>query len=396
MKISTKLFSIILFIGFILIIPLLVYPADNPLNSVQILWINCKNFDEFEESVLRLRKAGVNTIIIRVFQNRYDRFYPFANPKKEIGVYFNTSHAPVVDDILGNLTEIAHRNDMKIFAWMTTRDSSYLIEENPPLLESVYDLKDRRIIKGEKLNIFNPEVIKSLKGIYRDLAEYDIDGILFQDDLVLRHTEGYSNEAREQFKKDTGITADPSIMYKNVYQKDGRYYVSSYTQYFWKWSSWKARNLSQIASEIMSEAREVNPDLKFAINLYYETVASPKNALGWLSQDIDELINHNFDYYAVMAYHRQMKRELGFPDKDIYEMLGRMTDSIINKVGDLDKILMKVQVMDWDTKLSIPEGEIETAINYIKNGREINISFVPVTEEMPLNIIERTFNNNPL
>lgn len=395
MKISTKLFSIILFIEIILITPPLAYPADNPLNSVQIAWMGCKNFDEVEERILKLKMAGVNTLIIRVFQNRYDRFYPFANPKKEIGVYFNTFYAPVVDDILKKLTEITHRNNMKIFAWMTTRDSSWLIENNPALLESIYDLKDKSIIKGEKLNIFNPEVIEILKGVYKDLARYDIDGILFQDDLVLRHTEGYSNEAREQFNKDTGIKADPLIMYKNIYQKDGRYYVSSYTQYFWKWSEWKSKRLSHIASEIMSAAREVNPDLKFAINLYYETVSSPRDALAWLSQNINELINHKFDYYAVMSYHRQMKRELGFSDKKIYEMLSMMTDSIIDKVGT-SKILMKVQVMDWDTQLSIPEGEIETAINSIKNGRDINLSFVPVTEDTPLNIIEKAFNNSPL
>ena len=382
-------------IGTIFFTPPSVYPHNNPLNSVQILWMNCKNFDEVEERILKLKMAGVNTLIIRVFQNRYDRFYPFANPKKEVGVYFNTFYAPVVDDILEKLTEITHRNNMKIFAWMTTRDSSWLIENNPALLESIYDLKDRSIIKGEKLNIFNPEVIEILKGVYKDLARYDIDGILFQDDLVLRHTEGYSNEAREQFNKDTGIKADPLIMYKNIYQKDGRYYVSSYTQYFWKWSEWKSKRLSHIASEIMSAAREVNPDLQFAINLYYETVSSPRDALAWLSQNINELINHKFDYYAVMSYHRQMKRELGFSDKKIYEMLSMMTDSIIDKVGT-SKILMKVQVMDWDTQLSIPEGEIETAINSIKNGRDINLSFVPVTEDTPLNIIEKAFNNSPL
>jgi len=407
---------IITLIGTIFFAPAAIYPHDNPINAVQILWMNCRNFDEVEKSIYKLKMAGVNTLIIRVFQNRYDRFYPFANPpsppfttsppppseggdRGEVkggmggsGVYFNTSYAPVIDDILGKLVEIAHRNNIKIFAWMTTRDSSWLIEEHPDFLESIYDFKNGAIVKGEKLNIFNPEVIERLKGVYRDLARYDIDGILFQDDLVLRHTEGYSNEARSLFKRDTGISADPATMYKNIYQKDGRYYVSSYTPFFWKWSEWKSKRLSHTASEIMSAAKEVNPDLKFAINLYYETVSSPRDALAWLSQNIDELINHKFDYYAVMAYHRQMKRELGFSDKKIYEMLSMMTDSIIDKVGT-SKILMKVQVMDWDTKASIPEDEIEMVSKFIKKGGDVNMSFVPVTEDTPLGTIKRLFNN---
>ena len=388
-------------IGTIFFTPAAIYPHDNPINAVQILWMNCKNFDEVEESILKLKMAGVNTLIIRVFQNRFDRFYLFANPstllrtsqKEIVGVYFNTSYAPVVDDILGQLIEIAHKNNIKIFAWMTTRDSSWLIENHPDFKESIYDFKTNYIIKGERLNIFNPKVIEILKGVYRDLARYDIDGILFQDDLVLRHTEGYSNEARSLFKKDTGIRADPSIMYKNIYQKDGRYYVSLYTPYFWKWSEWKSKRLSHTASEIMSAAREVNPDLKFAINLYYETVSSPRDALAWLSQNINELINHKFDYYAVMAYHRQMKRELGFSDDKIYDMLNNMTKTIISKVGNADSILMKVQIMDWDTKASIPEDEIERVSKFIKKGGDVSISFVPVTEDTPLGIIKRLFNN---
>src|SRR3989338_10459408 len=97
---------IITLIGTIFFAPAAIYPHDNPINAVQILWMNCRNFDEVEKSIYKLKMAGVNTLIIRVFQNRYDRFYPFANHKKEVGVYFNTFYAPVVDDILEKLTEI--------------------------------------------------------------------------------------------------------------------------------------------------------------------------------------------------------------------------------------------------------------------------------------------------
>src|SRR3989338_4296716 len=71
---------IITLIGTIFFAPAAIYPHDNPINAVQILWMNCRNFDEVEKSILKLKMAGVNTLIIRVFQNRYDRFYPFANP----------------------------------------------------------------------------------------------------------------------------------------------------------------------------------------------------------------------------------------------------------------------------------------------------------------------------
>src|SRR3989338_5879002 len=157
-----KLFSIIIALIILFFTSTATYSADNSINAVQILWMNCRNFDEVEERILKLKKAGVNTIIIRVFQNKNDRFYPSAN------------------------------------------------FPSPPFT---------------------------------------------------------------------------------------------------------------------------------------------KGGMGGL-----------------------MKKELGFSDKKIYELLNEMTESILSTVGKPDKILMKVQVIDWDTKASIPEDEIETAINSIKNGRDINLS----------------------
>ncbi len=404
---------IITIITISLFYPAVAHSNNSRINAAQILWMGCKNYNEVEDSILKLKAAGVNTLIFRVFHNRYDRVYGFANPpsppfttspsppskggdsgevkggKGGVGVYFNTSHAPVVDDILGKLTEIAHKNNLKIFAFMTTRGSDWLLENNPEFLESVYDLQRGEIVNGDRLNIFNTIAIERLKGVYKDLAKYDIDGILFQDDLVMRHTEGYSNEAKNLFLRDTGLEANPLNMYNGIYRKNGRRFVSSYTPLFWEWAKWKSRKLSHLAFELMSAVREGNPDLKFAINLYYETVTSPKNALAWLSQDIDEMMKYEFDYYSVMAYHRQIKKELGFSDEKTYNMLNNMTDAVVNMVGEPEKILMKVQVMDWDTRTAIPDDEIERTADFIKSSRKVNISFVPVTEDTSLEAIEK-------
>ena len=75
----------------------------------------------------------MDTLILRVFQNKGDRMYQFVTPRREEGVYFKTEYAPVVDDILGKVTEIAHRNGLEIFAWMTTRYANYGLEAHPEL-----------------------------------------------------------------------------------------------------------------------------------------------------------------------------------------------------------------------------------------------------------------------
>jgi len=62
-----------------------------------------KTLEEVEKRMKELKNAGVNTVILRVFQNRGDRPYPFVTGKREEGVYFKTEYAPVVDDLLGKL-----------------------------------------------------------------------------------------------------------------------------------------------------------------------------------------------------------------------------------------------------------------------------------------------------
>ncbi|MEK6589325.1 MAG: poly-beta-1,6-N-acetyl-D-glucosamine N-deacetylase PgaB [Nitrospinota bacterium] len=398
--IKMKHISTITFIASLLFFNTAVRSADNPVKAAQILWMGCKNIHEVKSSIVRMKMSGINTLIIRVFQNKYDRVYTFANypnlfmsaPRNLTGVYFNTSHAPVIADILKEMTVIAHENNMKIFVLMTTRKSDWLIERNPDLRESLYDLKSGDIVKGESLNIFNLQVVEILKDVYRDLARYNIDGIIFQDDLVLRHTEGFSQEARLLFRQDTDFEAEPSLMYKDIFESYGKYYVSSYTPSFWKWSEWKSQRLLLLASELMSAAREVNPDLKFAINLYYETLTSPRNALAWLSQDFNGVAKYKFDYFSVMAYHRQMEKELGLSGDEIYRMLSEMVGTITNKVNDPQKILIKVQLVDWDTKRDISDTEIEKVIHSVKKNGNVSLSLVPVTEDTSLEVIKKVFN----
>ena len=60
---------------------------------VQASYFEGKTFEEMEKRVKELKIAGVNTIILRVFQNRGDRMYPFVTGRREEGVYFKTESA---------------------------------------------------------------------------------------------------------------------------------------------------------------------------------------------------------------------------------------------------------------------------------------------------------------
>ncbi len=356
--------------------------------AAQALVFNCKNLEELDTRIRELKEAGFNTLIVRVFQNKGDRHYAFSEADSETGVYFKTTHAPVVDDILADVAVITRRHGMDIFAWMTTRYADYGVEERPGWHAVGYDLKNKSYIRAKGLNLFNRNVKNHLLNLYRDLAAYDIDGILFQDDLVLRHTEGFSEEARKGFARFFGKIPDPDKFYHGVYEgEDGKYRASSYGDEFWQWCSWKNENLLSVAREIMDEMKGVNPDLKFAINFMYEAALSPKNALAWLSQDLEKAVKEDFDYYAVMAYHRQIAKELKMDDEKLAATIGLLVENTLKKVGDPEKALIKLQIADWKSGETIPVDEISGMLEVIREQGGKSIALVPYRTDFDFNEI---------
>lgn len=355
------------------------------LSAVQVLFFDCKTLDEVENEIKDLKSAGVNSLIFRVFQNRGDRIYPFAKGKAKAGVYFKTAHAPVVDDLLGDIVKIGRRHGMEVYAWMTTRYADYGVEDKSDWHAMGYDLKSRKYERAKGLNLFHPGVRTQLLNLYKDLASYNIDGILFQDDLVLRHTEGFSHEARESYALKFGSMPAPSTLYNNIYEgKDGRYRVGSYSDEFLQWSRWKNENILDIAEGIMKRVKGIRPDMKFAINMMYEAAIKPDKALAWLSQDLEAAVERGFDYYAIMAYHRQMGEELSVSDQDLDIMMERLVKETLALVGNPDRALIKLQIADWKTGKVIPYGEMNNILDSVRKSGATSLAFVPYRQEFDL------------
>ncbi len=352
---------------------------STPLRAVQISYTEIRDFSELDREFSRLRRAGIDTVIFRVFHNRGDRFFGFSEPRAEAGVYYRTDHSPVVADILSTVTELAHRNGLRLFAWMTTRYADYGLEDREDLACRGFDLRSRRLVRCRGLDLFNEEVLRHLEALYRDLASYDIDGILFQDDLMLRQTEGFGSEAGRLFMRSTGRPLDPLEVLKT--RADG---TVEYTPAFWRWASWKNRRLLGVAERLRRVVREENPDVKFAINLMYETVTNPAKGLAWLSQDLREAVRSGFDYYSIMAYHRQMAGELGRTPDYIDALIKEMVKDATAVVGSPAKVLIKIQTVDWNTGEPVDDGEVVGLWKEIAALGDVSLAVMPYRQDLPL------------
>src|SRR5690554_1464128 len=85
------------------------------LNGVQVFV-----FDPMYENNVGLffdevKEKGGDTVFFRVFQNETDRYHFLKTNKCTTGVYFNTTEACVIEDLLGNLIEEAHKRGIKLY-----------------------------------------------------------------------------------------------------------------------------------------------------------------------------------------------------------------------------------------------------------------------------------------
>lgn len=386
--------------AFMLNIPVTVPPtasaaersAPPKLRVAQVLLFRGETAAEIEGNLAQLKEAGVDTVVVRVFQNRGDRplFYA-GRPAGGVGVYFPTSAAPVVADHLAVVSAACRRLGLSVFAWMTTRTCDWLLEERPDLVELRYDTAVGKVVPSGRLNVFHPVARRHLAALFRDLARADIDGVLFQDDLVLKAGEGFSPEAIEAYIDDGGVPVSPELLFVRppAAAEAAIFSPDLYREAFWPWAAWKNRRLLDLAGELMAEARAVRPGLRFALNLYYETILNPRMALAWYAQDLGVARGRPFDYFSLMSYHRQIGRELAFDLEQAIAAVGVLSRQAAAAAGDAARIIVKVQALDWETRTPLPAAELDQALGAAAPG--VSLAFVRGLDDPPLEVIRRHF-----
>jgi hypothetical protein len=249
------------------------------------------------------------------------------------------------------------------------------------------------------LNLFRPDLVRRLEGLFRDLGRCPIDGILFQDDLILKQNEDFSAEANKAFLAEFGYLPSPDLFYVDPYPSgSGKYYVKAYTDRFWTWANWKNRWLMNVAKRLMDAARESNPKLQFAINLYFEAVLSESNGMAWFSQTLPGALKNNFDYYAIMAYHRQAMKDRNIGGKEAIALMAEAAHKAVEVVGDPSRVLMKVWTLDWKKNGAVsydlaPSKEIEDVLTAVLNHGEVSLAFVPYKDRLPLDSLKGKWTN---
>ncbi|ADD67869.1 conserved hypothetical protein [Denitrovibrio acetiphilus DSM 12809] len=350
------------------------YPA---LNGVQVFVLDSKYDGNIDNFFAGLKERGIDSVFLRVFHNSIDRYhYLDTNEKCKSGVYFKTDSACVIRDVLGEAVSAARKYDMKVFAWMATRSLSFL--KKPLYMEK--EFRKGGLADGYGMSIFQPEAAERVKKLFRDLAFYDIDGILFQDDFILRYREGASPYAVKAYEDDTGI----KLSYNKLFGCTGGNGITKVPggcpDTFLPWTEWKNSKMMEFYQSLKIESMKVNPDLVFAGNVYYETPLEKRKGMSWYSQSIGSMLEFGFDYLAVMGYHDQIAGELNLVRDDALNLVGQMADNLKDEVDASSRILMKVQRISFSNSKKLSDDNISSLCSMLSEHPEISRILLPVNK----------------
>jgi len=301
----------------------------------------------------KFRDVGIRKIIVRVFQDE----------GKNGGLFFRNRLFRTIDPGLEKIiAELALRRkitNIDLCAWMITRKFNWVSYTN--LFD--YEYKNGTVGLIRKFDVFNPGAVNKVIEIYRELAGKDIDCILIQDDFFLRYNEGFSNWGKAAFARSAGLPAREKLM------------MQKNTPYNKKWNRVKREQLNKVLAMIIKNCKQVKPGIKIGMNIYYETPIYKDQAEAWYAHSLPEIVNTGIDYIYLMSYQRQIKQEMKLTESENRFMFRRILERALEICKD--KLIVKLQLRDWQTGNSIPVSEVRAYLNIVPEGVK-RICFTPV------------------
>lgn len=299
-------------------------------------------------AIERLKQAGVNTVFLQAFSD--------SNGDGNIeSVYFHTTAAPVKADIFSHVTSRLQEQGFRVFAWMPTLASQWLIQNQPEDQVTAYDAKG----KGwyNRASPFSDSTCHQLEALFRDLTSYTyITGILLQDDLYLTDYEDFSPPAKTAFFKEFQMELTPEVLKDDAVKE--------------RWTQVKTEALNTLTERLIAVSREARPQTLAARNLYPIVITDPKSE-EWFAQNYQRYLEL-YDYTVIMAYPYMEKQ-----NHRSGEWLSSLAAIALRNPTAASKAIFKLQTYDWSNNVWLAETELRSWQRILKEKGAIHFAYYP-------------------
>ncbi len=234
-----------------------------------------------------LAKAGVTTLVLEAGPEEARSQKSGGAPA---GVYFRTDWALTVQDTIGQLVPLAHRQGMAVYVTVNPWRMAWV---DPALgwQAQAYDAAAGQFRPSLFLDLFHPSFQEYLVGLVTDLSGSGADGVLFRAPPGTDPGERLSRFAREAVERDFGIRLAPESLRGNQ---------RSYAPEVWRWLGWESRQSVKVLDRLAQAVRKRSATMQVGLEVHEETVTEPVAALVRYREDVLEANQGAWDFYVIM------------------------------------------------------------------------------------------------
>lgn len=288
----------------------------------------------------RLQQLGVNTVYLKAFTDLDGNGAADA-------VYFRNKIIPMRSDLLNRAVwQISTRTKvervyalMPVLAWQ---------------LPESHEASDDKIISTDlnnhnhgypRLSPYSRKARDTIEELYLDLARsVYIDGILFDDDMVLSDFEDDNVYARQQYIR-WGLHESVREIRANKNE-------------FSRWTALKTQYVDDFAMHLANIVRNEQPGLLSAHKLNAQIILD-ENMHQWYSQTLDDSIK-KYDYTVVMTMPYGQTNHAETLTEDLVM-------NIKKQQCGLERTALEVQTVNSKNNIMIPSQVISEGINHLYN-----------------------------
>ena len=218
--------------------------------------------------IAQLADAGVTSLIVEAGSSSRETMQ--SGP---IGVYFQTSKVPVVEDRFTVIVPAAHAKGMAVLASLNLHEPGWTTV-NPEWDIAMANRTGQVFQPVGHVDVLHPEYQRLVGEVVQDLLRTDIDGLVVGARRAKGFAEEWSPTSRRMFEGLFGPAFDS--------------HDHSVSPDVWRWVGWKARTYLGFVARLTQQLRQTRPGLLVAVVVHERAVYFPVDALTEYGEDVLE------------------------------------------------------------------------------------------------------------
>ena len=218
--------------------------------------------------IAQLADAGVTSLIVEA-----------GSPPREtgqsgpLGVYFQTTKAPVVVDLFKVIVPAAHAKGMAVLASLNLHEPGWMVV-NPEWGIGMANGSGLAVPSVGSVDVLHPEYQRLVGEVAQDLLRTEIDGLV----MGARRAKGFASEWSPTSRR----------MFEGLFGPSFDSRDQPVSPDAWRWAGWKARTYLGFVARLTQQLRQARPGLLVAVALHERAVFSPADALTEYGEDVFE------------------------------------------------------------------------------------------------------------